>query len=344
MSRNSVPLLLALVSLFAFTGRTLLLAEPIPDTAASIPGIEISTSVDLAEVYVGDLITYKVTIIHDSTIQLVPPPLGANLGAFDVKDYQPDLETKLPDGRIRSETKFVLSTFTTGKYIIPPLPILFRMPDSAARVMLAEAVPINVLSLLENVSDSADIRPLKSPHEFKRNWKPYILAGVAALVLLVAALLLWLKFRRKKGAVEVVDLRPAWEIAFEKLALLKTSRLIEEGRFKQYYIELTEIVRGYLARMYTITVLDMTTEEFLLQFRDMTLPASLLENTASFLRHADLVKFAKYVPEPERIEADFGAAHDVVEIVRVDFEQRQKMQINRADSPQSEQPVGGGEA
>ncbi len=343
MSRNSVPLLIVLVSLLAFAGHSSLFAEPISDTAASIPGIEISTSVDLAEVYVGDLITYKVTIIHDSTIRLVPPPLGANLGAFDVKDYQPDQETKLPDGRIRSETKFVLSTFTTGKYIIPALPILFRMPDSTARVMLAEAVSINVLSLLENASDSADIRPLKNPHEFKRNWMPYVLAGVAGIVLLVAALLLWLKFRRKKGAVDAVDLRPPWEIAFERLALLKTSRLIEEEKFKQYYIELTEIVRGYLARMYAITVLDMTTEEFLLQFRDMTLPAYLLENTASFLRHADLVKFAKYVPESERIEADFCTAHDVVEIVRVDFEQRQRMQINQADSPQSEQPVGGGE-
>ena len=53
--------------------------------------IEIKTSVDLAEAYIGDLITYTMTITYDSTIELVPPPLGANLGAFDVKDYQADV-------------------------------------------------------------------------------------------------------------------------------------------------------------------------------------------------------------------------------------------------------------
>src|SRR5512138_714655 len=94
-------------------------AQSPADTVQAIPGMEIKTSVDKAEVYIGDLITYKVTITHDSSITLVPPPLGANLGAFDVKDYQADIETKLDGGRVQNQTTFVLSTFTTGDYIIP---------------------------------------------------------------------------------------------------------------------------------------------------------------------------------------------------------------------------------
>jgi len=294
------------------------------DTVESLKGIEIETSVDRAEVYIGDLITYQLTIIHDSTIELVPPPLGANLGAFDVKDYQSDIRSKLPDGRIKSTNRFVLSTFTTGDYVIPPIPVMFIKSDSSRKVILSQAVPIKVNSLLSAGADSADIRPLKAPYEFKRGLGSYYLwGGLISLVLVIGGILIWLRLRKKKRVAAPLDLRPAWEIAFERLALLKQQGLVAEGKYKQYYIELTEIARGYLGRMYDINVLDMTTEEFLLLFRERQLPPGLHEDIGRFLRHADLVKFAKFVPERERAESDFDYVHTMVEQVRVDFERRQ---------------------
>src|SRR3990170_2146812 len=118
--------------------------------------------------YIGDLVNYTITVTYDSTIELLPPPLGANLGAFDVKDYQTDISTKLPDGRLKSESHFVLSTFTTGDYIIPPVPMAFELPDGSRKILLSESVPIKVNSLLLNADDSADIHPLKAPYEFQR--------------------------------------------------------------------------------------------------------------------------------------------------------------------------------
>ena len=317
-------------------------AQPVPDTVRSLPGIQITTSVDKAEVYIGDLITYEVSIIHDSSITLVPPPLGANLGAFDVKDYDPDKEKKLDGGKVQSTTTFVLSTFTTGDYIIPPVPIVFQMPDKSAKVMLAEAVPIKVKSLIENAGDSVDIRPVKDPYEFKRNFVPYYIAS-AALLLLLAGALVWWRMRKREAAAELIDTRPPWEIAYEKLALLQTSPLLLDARYKEFYIELTEIVRGFLGRVHKINVLDMTTEEFLDQFREMTLPEGLYEQSSGLLKHADLVKFAKYVPERTRADADFETAHAIVNLVRTEEERRQQTEIRIAgETPQSPVPTGGG--
>ncbi|MCM2271391.1 MAG: BatD family protein [candidate division Zixibacteria bacterium] len=312
-------------------------AKSEPDTVSSLPGIKITTSVDKAEVYIGDLITYEVAIIHDSTITLVPPPLGANLGAFDVKDYDPDKEAKLDGGRIQSTTTFVLSTFTTGDYVIPPVPIVFQMPDKSAKVMLAEAVPIKVRSLLENAGDSADIRPAKDPYEFKRNYIPYLIAG-GVLLLLLAGSLIWLRLRKKAAFEEQMDRRPPWEIAYEKLALLQTSPLLIDGRYKEFYIELTEIVRGFLGRVYRVNVLDMTTEEFLSQYREMTLPDGLFTQTSELLKHADLVKFAKYVPERERADGDFEASHMIVNLVRTEEERRLQTEM-RISAGNEQQPV-----
>lgn len=298
------------------------------DTVSTLKGITVETSVDRAEMFIGDLINYTLTITYDSTYELVPPPLGANLGAFDVKDYQTDQITRLEDGRMRSESNFVLSTFTTGDYVIPPMPALFNLPDGSRKLILSEAVPIVVNSLLGAESDSADIRPLKPPHEFKRDLTMYyIYGGAALLALMLAALWGWSRLRRKKDRAEFVDRRKPWEIAFERLALLSEQNLMTQGEHKRYYIELTEIAREYLGRMYAIEVLEMTTDEFLVAFIDVALPNGLYETMRSFLNHADLVKFARLIPQEERSGADFNLVHDMVESVRVEFERRLQVEM-----------------
>jgi hypothetical protein len=311
------------------------------DTVSSLAGIEITTSVDRAEIYIGDLITYTVAITHDSTIELIPPPLGANLGAFDVKDYTSDITSDLPDGRKKTESVFILSTFTTGDYLIPPVPIGFNLPDGTRKVMLSEVVPIKVKSLLADAGDSTDVKPMKAPYEFNRNLTRYYLLGSAAgLLLVVIALLVWWRLRKRKLTGKPVDLRPAWEIAFERLAVLKQQDLSGDSRHKAYYIELTEIAREYLGRIYGINVLDMTTEEFLDRFHEEKLPEGLFDETGGFFKHADLVKFAKMVPESGRSETDFDFVHNMVELVRADYVRRMTP-VN--DSGKITETVGAGE-
>jgi hypothetical protein len=303
------------------------------DTVSTLKGIMVETSVDRAEMFIGDLINYKLTITYDSTYELVPPPLGANLGAFDVKDYQTDRITRLEDGRMRSESNFVLSTFTTGDYIIPPMPALFNLPDGGRKVILSEAVPIVVNSLLGAESDSADIHPLKPPHEFKRDLTMYYVYGGAGMLLLIlAALWLWSRMRRKPEKAEFVDPRKPWEIAFERLAILSEQNLMAQGEHKQYYIELTEIAREYLGKMYAIDVLEMTTDEFLVAFMDVALKDGLYDTMRGFLNHADLVKFARFEPEAARSSTDFNIVHDMTEAVRVEFERRLQVEMAVASS------------
>lgn len=340
MQRQRIHRLARTVSLvvwLAFSGWSLPVMAQV-DTVSMLKGITVETSVDRAEMFIGDLINYTLTITYDSTFELVPPPLGANLGAFDVKDYQTDQITRLEDGRIQSKSNFVLSTFTTGDYVIPPIPALFNLPDGSRKLILSEAVPIVVNSLLGAESDSADIRPLKPPHEFKRDLTMYYVYGGATLLALVlVALWLWGRLRRKPGRAEYVDRRKPWEIAFERLALLSEQNLMAQGEHKQYYIELTEIAREYLGRMYAIEVLEMTTDEFLVAFVDVALPNELYDAMRSFLNHADLVKFARMVPQVERSGADFNLMHDMVESVRVEFERRLQVEM-AVGSKDSESP------
>jgi len=312
------------------------------DTVGSLPGVEVRTSVDRAKIFVGDQVTYTLTIIHDSTIDLVPPPLGANLGAFQVLDYETDRVTRLPDGRVQNESRFVISTFTTGEYAVPPLPVMAIMPDSSRKVLLAEAVPITVESILAAGDTLMDIKPLAGvlgPEAFAKDRTWWYVGGGAAAAALLAALLWALLRRKRKPAAAAVDLRPPWEIASERLALLLHKNLIADGRFKEYYYELSDTLRWYLGRVYDRNVLDWTTEEFLTAFREIELPHSLYDGVEAFMSHADLVKFAKYEPSIEQTKYDFEFVHAAVDRVRQDVFRRQQGQA-AAGGGRPAQPVG----
>lgn len=326
-------------ALLLFTATTVLAQEQ-PDTVASISGITIETSVDKAQVYIGDLVNYKISVIYDSTTELLPPPLGANLGAFDVKDYETDITTAMPDGRKKTESKFVLSTFTTGDYVIPPVPMTFQMSDGSRKVVLSETVPIKVQSLLLNTDDSADIRPLKAQFEFERDYTWYYIWGAVAF-LFALGIIYFFWWRRKHQKIEQqIDLRPAWEIAFEKLAMLEQQKLIEEKRFKEYYIELTEIARSYLGRMYAANIVDMTTDELFEKYDTIGLSGESHDSLEEFFDNADLIKFAKFIPETERCDTDFKYVHNLIEQVRVEFQKKaeQQMQIQSQSGSGSLQP------
>ncbi len=293
----------------------------------SIAGVEIQTSISKAEIYIGDLVEYNLTIIYDSTIELTPPPLGANLGAFDVKDYQPDIETILDDGRIKSENKFILSTFTTGNYVIPAIPIHFTLADGSQKIMFSESVPIKVISLLFDTDEDQEIKPLKPQYEFKRDYTWYYIIGSGLLILLLlAGFLIRRRMLQSTEESAFVDRRPAWEIAFEKLAFLKQNDYITKSEFKSYYIELTEIVRLFHEKVYKQNYTDMTTEELLTSFKELELPESLYDDTKNFLHHADLVKFAKYIPDEKRAESDYQLIHLMIEKVRVDILKKEEEQ------------------
>ncbi|MEW5923896.1 MAG: hypothetical protein AB1746_07910, partial [Candidatus Zixiibacteriota bacterium] len=216
------------------------------DTVTSAPGITIRTSVDRAEIYIGDLITYSLAIIHDSSVVLTPPPIGANLGSFDVKNYEDLPEKRLEDGSIRTESRFMLTTFTTGDYLIPPIPVEFMLPDSTRKVLISEPVPIKVKSLLAEGADTTDIRDLKAPIEFKSKWPWWYYAAAGLILACLIGFILWRIFRRKEQEKAPVDTRKPWEIASEKLAFLKEKNLPFAGEFKLYYVELTDIVREFL--------------------------------------------------------------------------------------------------
>ena len=74
---------------------------------------------------------------------------------------------------------------------------------------------------------------------------------------------------------------------------------------KTYYAELTNIFRLYIFRKKGILSLQKTTDDLMLQVKDVINDKDQFDKLSQTLRLSDFVKFAKYIPEDSDREDSF---------------------------------------
>ena len=156
------------------------------------------------------------------------------------------------------------------------------------------------------------LRDIKGPLSLSSRLNIILLTVILAFLAILAWLFIYLS-RRKKPPV-IIPKSPAHEIAYEQLKQLKAKDLIRQRRIKEYYSEVSDIVRHYLENRFLWKAPEMTTEEFLFYVRDYG--ALINEHKIllkEFLLACDLVKFAKYVPPVEEMDAIFLSAKKLVD-------------------------------
>ncbi len=295
--------------------------------------IAISSSVDKARIRIGDLITYTVTVTHEKDIHIEMPGLGANLGGFEIRDYQVH-DPKKEKSQIVSQVDYIISTFFTGEFEIPPLTVFYYTPeDSTAKILTTEKIKIVVESV--KASEAGDIRDIKPPVEIPRNWWMTLRwFALGAGVIGLAVLAYWIYRRKKQGKgllpVREIPPRPPHEIALERINQLRDSDLLENGEIKQYYIEISEIIRQYIEGRYFIIAMEMTTTEVLEGLTGAELTGEDFQYFSDFLNRCDLVKFAKVIPSENQ-------NHEILEMA-CEIVNRTKVVIEESDAEVDEIP------
>jgi hypothetical protein len=130
----------------------------------------------------------------------------------------------------------------------------------------------------------------------------------------------WWRGRRRRPEEKVeepkVPRHAAHTVAFERLAALEREDAIGRGEIHAFYVAVTEILRLYIRDRFAVDAIDMTTSELGPAMREARMEERDIGWTIEYLAHADLAKFAKHVPAPDRAREDFRGAWDFVERTR----------------------------
>jgi len=151
--------------------------------------------------------------------------------------------------------------------------------------------------------------------EFMQRFGRWILLGL--LIALLIGIVIWIIIRYKKNKPIKILQKPAEPphiIAYRELDQLKAKKLYEKGQVKEYYSELTNIVRKYIEQRFRIKAMEQTTSEILNSFEaTKVISKELMKLMEELLSMSDMAKFAKYVPFSEQSTIDWNKTRDFVE-------------------------------
>ncbi len=286
--------------------------------------ISIESKVDRSTIRIGDLIKYTILVTRTPDVEVEMPGLAANLGSFEIRDYE-IFDSEASEGQVIDKFEYTISTFDVGEFEIPPLEFYYIVAnDTTKNVLKTRKIKITVESIVP--SEAGDIRDVKSPLEMSRDLRRIIIwssIGFAVLLLTLAGLYVWRRKKAGRGLLpkRVEPPRPAHEVALEQLKELETSSLLEEGKVKKYYIEISEIIRRYIEGRFFIVALELTTFELLQKLESENVEAEAIRMIQEFLESCDLAKFAKYVPAEEKNRAALSRGVEIVEKTMLVYEE-----------------------
>jgi hypothetical protein len=277
------------------------------------------------EITVGGRVKLTIEVTAPEGVEVRMPQLEDTVGAFAVRAAHtpPDV----PEGGWRRFAHtYELDTFAAGDVEIPAVSVRFtdRGPEvdetgQGLEVELAgEPLMIRVGSVLAGTEQPTDFRDIKSPVDVPVNsplaarWTLWagVLAVAAAITIVIAVVLA----RRRKHKTAAERIIPPHEWASAQLDALAREQLIEQSRFHEFYSRLTDIVRQYIERRFSIMAPEQTTDEFLVQARTSpVLSDDHQDLLGGFLRAADMVKFARHQPTADEAERAFSGARAFVD-------------------------------
>jgi hypothetical protein len=305
------------------------------------PLIEVNSAVDTSRITIGDRITYTLSINHVDTMRVEKPGEGVNLGQFEIKDYK-IYDPVREQGRVEEKFEYVISVFDTGTFVIPPFPVAYFPTDSLGDYKLIEANPITIFVESVIQDEERQLRDVSPPIDIPFDY--FVLFTVLASVILIGTMVFF-GYRLYKKRKETGYLirppeppRPAHEIALEAIEALIKKDLIAEGLIKEFYIEISEIIRRYIEGRFFIPALEETSSEILRELKNQDIDEEIQIHAKEFLELSDLVKFAKYKPVDEENQKIISLSKEFIEATMVIYEIENTSYISENDE-KSEQEI-----
>lgn len=264
----------------------------------------------------SDAVELKLEIRAQSDVSVRPPPFGEAVGRFSILDYR-EKNPRVEDGETVRTFLYKLEPAHAGKHLIKSVVVQFtdsrEESEAKGKTSSLETEPIELevssefgdaLPSLADLSEMDEPRPLPREATSTSTWLLIVLG-----VLIVVAVVLFLVFRRHGPVEDIGPKLTPEEIAYSELQALRDAQMIEQGRFVDFYVELTGIVRRYIERTTGIHAPEQTTEEFLRAMKaDSRFDAAKSLALEQFLAACDLVKYAAMHPEAKDVEDAFSRA------------------------------------
>ena len=295
----------------------------------TILALVVSAAIDSTTLFIGDQTDLHLRATCEAGEQVQMPVLAEQLvDGIEIVDRTIVDTTKLQDGRVQYNQYLTLTSFQDSLFYIEPLAFV-----SGDDTVWSESLMLNVVQPFEMDSTDMAITDIKGIYKAPIWWwgiLRWVLLALAIAGVGVGGYYLITYLRNRFGDASATDvptepLRPAEEVALEKLDAIREQKIWQSGQVKEYHTQLTDVVREYIARRFEVSSTEQTSDETLRAMRGLLSDKKeLYEDLRKMLTLADLVKFAKWTTTPDENELSLRSAYAFVkETTPIEEEQKE---------------------
>ncbi len=274
---------------------------------------------DTAEVAIGDIARFQVWAMGAGERNIEFPRLELDDNNISVGEGKNLIGEDEGDKGI----EFKLTFWDTGAFEIPPYVVqIFKGNEQEADYAIpTDPFTVTVHSIISEAEPT--LRDIKPPVPIPTiiSWK--ILISLLGIGLSLAALFwMWrkrVKEEREEKVEVIIPSRPPYEIAMEKLDQLKEQTPIDPDQIKNFYADLSYLVREYLEYQYFVRASEMTTTEIEEARYLIPTDQEKLADVIAILKIADLAKFARFQPDLNQSKEDLNMIENFLKFTRLSW-------------------------
>lgn len=280
---------------------------------------KISGTVEPDSIGIGDRFLYTIEVERDLMQEVYFPDFKQSVEHYEMIEDRP-VDTLSREGRkLKLRKSYLMAAFQEGIHKV--LPEVMYLDKNIIDTLRGDDTLRLMVTTFEIDSTSHTIFDIKPQRTLKFKFgeiSGYVTWTIIAIIIVVLLFLIAKRILAHYGKSFSDIFKPApplppHEIALRDLKKLHSERLWQEDKHKLYYSGLTDILRAYIAGQFGVGALEMTSDEIIEAMRGVEIPQKQKMDLTELLRDADLVKFAKAMPEAEANEAAYTMALSFVE-------------------------------
>lgn len=268
--------------------------------------VTVDATIDSLQILVGEQAKMRLQVSLDANKRAVFPAFTDTLvNGIEVVDVAKSDTQQLNDGRRWLITQeYTITSFDSALYYIPP--VVVKVDDKEYR---SKPLALKVYSVPVDTLHPDQFFPPKTVMAAPFEWQDWYVAMACVLLFAPLVWLLVLLIKRIRNdepiirRVKVEPVVPPHVEAMQQLSGIREAGIKQGGNMKAYYTELTDVVRTYIQKRYGFNAMEMTSGEIIEHLSAET-DAEAMRLLRDLFTTADLVKFAKHLPD--RYETDMN--------------------------------------
>lgn len=295
-----------------------------PAHSAAAP-VTVEAKLDSAQMLMGRITMLRLQVVQDKNtrgefeIFRSAPPSGYIAVCGDSVELRTAFErdtVELGSGRCQINYAVPVQAFDSGLYRLPQLRYIAGHDTVLANAVTLKVLPVKGLTADSQISGYADVMDPaeKSFTDYIPDFLYYYWWIFLLVIALIVLLIIFWKRLKKKGSLLPKKIPESpYVVAVREMKRLKEQNLWEKGQEREYFTDLTDILRNYLDARFNINAMEMTSRQIMDSLSSDKRISDKKEYVRKVLDMADFVKFAAMRTLPEDNIASYENVMNFIE-------------------------------